>query len=125
MMEALVEPGALQVFKDRGFDVHQIFPRVKGRQNGSIMEIDLLLTNTDELVFVEVKSTLRVADVDEALEDLAEFPRFFPTYADYRIYGAVAGLTIEENADRYAYKNGLFVIAVTGDNMVEILNDAK
>ena len=39
-----------------------------------------------------------------------------------KVYGT-AGLDIDKSAARYAYCKGLFVVAVTGDDMVSILND--
>ena len=78
-----------------------------------------------DVVVIEVKSTLKVADVQEFLDDLDDFLRFFPRYRGMTIYGAVAGLTIDENADRYAYRQGLFVLGMSGDNMVRILNDER
>jgi len=40
------------------------------------------------------------------------------------VIGAVAGIIIEENVGRFAYRRGLFVIGQSGD-AVEILNDTK
>ena len=37
----------------------------------------------------------------------------------------MAGLTIEENADRYAYRRGLFVLAMADSGLVQMRNDAK
>ena len=91
--------------------------------NGRTMELDLLLETGDDVVVVEVKSTLKVADVQEFLVDLDQFLDFFPQHRDKLIYGAVAGLTIDEYADRYAYRQGLFVLSVTGDGLVRILNN--
>jgi hypothetical protein len=86
------------------------------------MEIDLLLTNDQEAVVVEVKTTLRVEDVREFLEDLSEFTFFFPRYKGLKIYGAVAGIQIEEEADKFTYRQGLFVLACSGEGLVRILN---
>lgn len=55
---------------------------------------------------------------------MAEFKQFFPEYQDRRVFGAVAGIVIDEGADRYAYQNGLFVIGEKGET-VKILNDQK
>jgi len=122
-IEAMVQPNAIQLFRDRGVDVYYMFPRTKVQRNGQTMEIDLLLEDHNEVVVVEVKSTLKVENVDEFLADLDMFLHFFPRYSDYAIYAAVAGLTIEENADRYAYRRGLFVLTMSGDGTVQILND--
>jgi hypothetical protein len=125
MMEALVQPNALKLFQDRGIQVQYIYPRAKSQKNGDSMEIDLILENGAEIVVVEAKSTLGVSDVRDFLDDLAAFTKFFPKYASYRIYGAVAGLDIIEDADRFAYRQGLFVLNVVGDGMVQIKNDEK
>ena len=42
-----------------------------------------------------------------------------------KIYGAVAYIHVEEDADRYAYKQGLFVLTFTSGDLVEILNNEK
>ncbi len=81
--------------------------------------------NNDELVIIEVKSTLKVDHIRDFLKDLAEFKHFFPEYQAYRVYGAVAGLEIIGQADKMAYRQGLFVLTVTGQNLVKIRNDKK
>lgn len=125
LLEALVKPGALKLFQKRGLAVHRIHERSEARLNGDIKEIDLILTNDVELVAIEVKTTLGVADINEFLQDLAAFTTYFPVYRNFRIYGAVAAINIAENADRYAYKQGLFVLTLAGDNLVEIRNDDR
>ncbi len=40
------------------------------------------------------------------------------------MHGAVAGMRLEDGADRYAYQQGLFVLAQAGDT-VKIFNDAQ
>jgi predicted transcriptional regulator len=125
LIEALVEPGVLQLFRDRAINVKQTFRRAESRRNGDTMEIDLLLTNDDELVVVEVKTTLKVEHIREFLDDLAQFPIFFPRYRNCAIYGAVAALHIEEEADRYAYRQGLFVLKPGKEGIIRILNDMK
>jgi hypothetical protein len=62
--------------------------------------------------------------VKDHLERLREFKEFFPEYQEKKVLGAVAGIVIEDGADRYAYRQGLFVIGQTGDR-VTILNDEK
>ncbi len=124
MMEALVEPGALKLFQERGIAVHHIYQRMKSQRNGHTLELDLVLENEREVVIIEVKSTLRVDDVHDFLDDLNKLFDFIPRYRGCRVYAGVAGLDIVEDADRYAYRQGLFVLGVAGDGMVQIKNDA-
>lgn len=124
LIEALVKPSALRLFQTWGLPVHQTFPRASSQLNGRSMEVDLLLENSDVALVVEVKSVLTATDVREFLADLIEFFDFFPRYKSYRVYGAVAGLDIAEGADRYAYRQGLFVLSFTGEGVVRINNEA-
>ncbi len=121
-VENLVAPSCERLFTERGIPVHMVSRRVLKRKDGDTLEIDVLVVNLGHVVMVEVKSSLRVGDVKELLEDLRRFRHFFPEYADHQLHGAVAGMRIEEGADRFAYRQGLFVLAQTGDSM-RILND--
>jgi len=123
LMEALVEGSVLKLFQDRGVGVYQVFQRARSHRNGRHMEVDLLMVNDDEVVVVEVKTTLKPEYVREFAEKLTErFPEFFPRYAGLKIYGAVAGLRIVQGADLFAERQGLFVLKVGGEGMTRILN---
>jgi hypothetical protein len=123
-IENQVAPACERVFSERGIPVQMVSQRVKKRRGGDTLEIDVLVVNAGHVVVVEVKASLSVEAVREFLDDLRQFRGFFPEYADWQVHGAVAGLRIEDGADRYAYRQGLFVLAQTGDT-VKILNDAK
>ena len=125
MIEALVQPNALKLFQEWGIKVHRVHQRSKSQQNGQTMELDLLLENDRQVVVIEVKSTLRVGDVQEFMDDLEQLVDFFPRYRDYEVYGAVAGLEIVEEADLYAYRQGLFVLGVVGEGIIRIKNDER
>ena len=123
LIEALVKPSALKLFQERGVKVTETSQRIESNRNGSQMEIDILLANDVEAVVIEVKTTLRVEDVRDFQEKLGQFTLFFPRYKGLKIYGGVAGIQIEEGADKFAYRRGLFVLAGSGEGMIKILND--
>ena len=123
-VEGLVAPGAVRMFKERGIEVYQTHTRIEAYKDGETMEIDVLVVNEENVIAISVKSTLSVDDVNEHIERLTNFRRFFPYLADRKLLGAVAGIVIDEGADKYAYRRGLFVIAQTGET-VKILNDEK
>ncbi len=123
-VEGLIAPGVERMFKSWGIEVNTVYQRTKRRRNGQHMEIDILALGSDAAILIEAKSTLSVDDVNEHLERLKNFRTFFPEYAQRKVYGSVAGIAIEEEADRYAYRQGLFVIAQSGE-AVRILNDKK
>jgi predicted AAA+ superfamily ATPase len=115
-------PATERLFKERGIEVDTVYQRVKRRKNGDEMEVDILAINGEYAVLIEAKSTLKIEDVKEHLERLEKFKGFFPEYSQRKAVGAVGGIVIEEDSDKYAYRNGLFVIGESGDTAV-ILND--
>ena len=123
-VEGLVAPGTVRIFKERGIEVERTYTRAESKINGEEMEIDVIVENEEYVVAIEVKSTLKVEDVNEHLEKLRGFREFFPRFKEQKLIGAVAGIIIEEEADKYAYRRGLFVIGQTGET-VNILNDEK
>jgi len=123
-VEGLVAPATVKLFMERGIEVTGISQRVKRTHNGEGIEIDIFATNGDYAILIEAKSTLGVEDIKDHLERLGKFAAFFPEYRDRKVIGAVAGIDIDEGADKFAYKSGLFVIAQSGET-VTILNDLK
>ncbi len=123
-VENMVAPACETLFLNREIPVHQVSQRVRKRLDGKTLEIDVLVTNENHVLVVEVKSSLSVDDVKELIKNLTEFRQFFPEYNHKQLYGAVAGIEIEEGADKYAYRQGLFVLAQRGEN-VAILNDTE
>jgi hypothetical protein len=125
LIESLAESGILELLQKRGIKITELYRNVRSRRNGQHTELDFLLTNENELVVGEVKTTLKAQDVTDFLKKLQDFFSFFPKYKGNKVYGAIIGIRVEENADRFAYKNGLFVFKVGGEGTLRILNDAK
>lgn len=122
-VENMVAPACEILFISRGIPVHQVSQRVKKRLEGNTLEIDILVTNENHVLVIEVKSSLGVNDIKEFIQDLTQFRQFFPEYGNKQLYGAVAGIEIEEGADKYAYRQGLFVLAQSGESVAILNND--
>ena len=123
LIESLAESGIVELLQERGIAITKLSRRIEAKKNGRQTEIDFLITNTEELVVGEVKTTLKVGDVKDFLNRLQDFFLFFPQYKTYKIYGAMIGVQIEEKADKFAYRKGLFVFKVGGRGTLKILND--
>ena len=123
-IEEMVEPAVVRLFLERGIDVTQTMSRLKSQRHGAAMEIDIVAVNGSELVAVECKSRLSKDDVNDFVIRLQRFKLAFPQFRDFRIYGAVAGIEIDQGIDAYAYRQGLFVIKQSGET-VKIINDAQ
>jgi hypothetical protein len=123
-VEWQVRPAIVRLFQERGIDVHEFMPDVSVKRGNSGLQIDLLVVNETEAILVEVKSKLTQTDVDEHLERLGKFKELMPRYRDVNALGAVAGMIVPEHIGSYAYRQGLYVLAQSGENVV-ILNDNK
>ena len=123
-VEWQVKPAAVRLFQERGIDVTELSSDLSVQRGDEGLEIDLLVVNGSEAIAIEVKSKLTQADVDEHLERLDKFKRLLPRYQSLKILGAVAAMVTPKEVASYAYRQGLFVIAQSGDNLV-ILNDQK
>ena len=123
-VEEMVRPAAVRLFQDRGIAMHQVFPSAFAERGGDAMEIDLLVVNGSDAILIEAKSELRVDDVREHLDRLPRFKKLFPQYAGFRVMGAVAAMVVPEDAARFAYRPGLFVLGQSGET-VTIRNDDR
>jgi hypothetical protein len=123
-VEWQVRPAAVRLFQERGIDVNELSADLSVQKGDDGLEIDLLVVNGSEAIAIEVKSKLTQADVDEHLERLDKFKKLLPRYQSLKILGAVAAMVTPSEVARYAYRQGLFVIAQSEDNLV-ILNDQK
>ena len=114
LVESLVEGKLVALLNERGIKVNDTSTRRTSYNNE--MEIDIIAENGEEIVVVEVKSTLKNDDVNYFIEKLNRFKDVFEIYNDKIIYGAVAFLKSETNVQQYAKKQGLFIIKATGDS---------
>ena len=116
LMEALVEGDLLKLLKQKGITVKDTTMNMKGQHKGEDWEIDILASNGEEVVLVEVKTTLKVQHVDDFLYKLKKFTIWKPKYKGDKMYGAVAYLKEAQSSAKYAEKQGLFVIRATGSS---------
>ena len=120
-VESLVSGSLVKMLQEWIPSINMIMKNIEGQRNGYDYEFDIIAINNEALVATEVKSTLNVRDVKDFLEKLKNFSMFLPQFKNYKVYGAVAYLKVTQSADKFAMKQGLFVIRATGDSG-EILN---
>ncbi len=82
-----------------------------------------MVVNDTDVVLIEVKSALNIQDINEHLDRLDHFKMLSPQYKECRVMGAVASMVLPDDAARYAYRKGLFVIGQSGETVL-IRNDS-
>jgi hypothetical protein len=91
-------------------------------ENGcSMTEIDILLSNTDRAMAVEVKTSLnKTKQVDWHLKRM-EFVRQYPpaeiAINGKRLLGAIAGGFVDAGVAKYAQQCGLYVLELSGESV--------
>ncbi len=123
LMESLVEGDLVPLLQERGVTVERTLTNAKGTRNGHHYEFDILAVNGEQVVVVEVKTTLRPEDVAYFLEKLADYTTWAPEHKGKQILGAVAYLKADSNVVRQAQRQGLYVIRATGSS-ASIINEA-
>ena len=116
LMESLVEGDLIRLLNARHIEVRDTVTRRKGTFQGQSYEFDIIAHNGDEIVVVEVKTTLRVKHVKRFVNKLAKLKTWIPAYEGYKVYGAIAYLRAEEESEIYTQKQKLFAIRATGDS---------
>ncbi|VFN02048.1 MAG: hypothetical protein BECKG1743D_GA0114223_106831 [Candidatus Kentron sp. G] len=123
LVESLVEGALVPLLQEFGISVQRTLRRVSGCYEGQNYEFDILVVDGNELVIVEVKTTLRPDDVTRFVAKLDQCKVWMPEYASRVIYGAVAFIQADADAGRMAENQRLFVIRATG-NSAAIINRA-
>ena len=127
-MEVLIDSGAVTALRQYGLSIEHSASNVREQKPNGLgrgMEIDVLCWGKEIIIPIEVKTTLKVEDVEEQKRRLERFFECFPTFSGRKLYGAVAGLSFSEESDKYAYRCGLYVLTLVGENMVAVVNDEK
>ena len=116
LMEALVKGDLIKLLNSRGIEVNGIARDHERQFEGKPYEYDIIAINGEEIVVVEVKTTLRLESVNHFIKKLEMFKKVLPEYRDKRIYGGIAYLKANEGTDRFSESRGLFVIRAVGSS---------
>ena len=115
-VESLVDGSLIRILKKQGIKVDTTALRQKKVYHQKDYEIDILAKNGKEIVVVEVKTTLDPQDVKHFIEKLKIFKEVYPEYDTNIVYGAVAYISVNSEANKFASSNGLLVIKATNDS---------
>jgi hypothetical protein len=119
LVERFMTTGLPQKFTQFGFAFNRVTTvKWADGENNIYTEIDGLLENGDQAMVVEVKTTLRIEDVDDHLERMERVRRYADLHGDKRAFlGAIAATIVDKSSRSYALKNGFFVIEPAGEDV--------
>jgi phosphate uptake regulator len=121
LVETLIAARLWEKFAGYGLQRAHRRVTVHGDDHRPRAEIDIVLTNTDCAIAVEVKRELdKTEDVDrhlERMELIRQYPPAVIKENSKRVMGAVAGGTVDPDVMEYAHKHGLFVLELSGESV--------
>ncbi|MDR1256694.1 MAG: hypothetical protein LBJ86_02995 [Spirochaetaceae bacterium] len=120
LVEHIILPNILKKVEPLNFKFKHVRKRFKftDKNYRVIAEADILLINGEDIMIIEVKTVLKVKDVDDHLKRLERIKReAFPPDESRRFIGCVAGAVADETVKNYAHKKGLYVLEQSGDTL--------
>ena len=120
--EAAFYPSLERVLRE-DFHMEVIAPNVVARRQGEELELDVLAYANEEIntVFdVEIKTGLDQAALDQILDHLRRFPRFFREHRGKKLYGVLAAVKVPPGLRQRVLRQGLY-LATIRDDVFDIL----
>jgi hypothetical protein len=128
LVEEIVFPNIMEKFNALGYNFGTVATDVRYKEEGRILaEVDIRLEDGDQVLMVEVKTTLTHRDVADHLQRMKKLRLYADAHKDKRkLLGAVAGAIAPEKVKAFAIESGLFVLEQTGDTIrISIPDDFK
>jgi hypothetical protein len=116
IVERILLPGLPEKFRKFGYSFNRV--ATYSYSAGVYAQIDGMLENGSQAIAVEVKTTLRKADIDDHLIRMEKIRKHASEHGDTRQFmGAMAAFIAGEAAKNYALEKGLFVIEPSGEDV--------
>lgn len=122
VVEGLISSTAEKMFQNAGFELYNKGKDVKRKLTAKnlVMEVDVLLSNDETAIPIEVKTNCTKQNIDHFLKAMDNFRTLFPEYDGHEIIAGIAAINFERDAYEYARQQGLLVICVSSDYLFSI-----
>jgi hypothetical protein len=127
LIESLMTSRMWKKFDQYGHHLVRAYPRVPlyNEKNEALSDIDILLSNTDECMAVEIKREVKSDDIDHHLKRMKLIEAYPPAEVKgKKIYSAIAGAVVPPDVRDYAYEKGMYVLEMNGE-YVSLLEPPK
>ena len=117
LVEGVSAPSVKRILREH-FEVSEFFPQRKRTINGENFETELIGVAEDYLervYIVEIKARFGGKGHRQLLSNLKRFSRFYPEFQDLELYGMMASPRMTEHDERWAFRNGIYPLAVADD----------
>ena len=122
IVEGLVSSSTEKLFEKAGLVLHNSGKNLKRSlpSENIAMEVDVLLSNEELAIPIEVKANCTKDDVRWFLHQMSHFRRLFPEYDGKEVVAAIAAINYEKGVAELAHREKLLVIRVNSDDIFSI-----
>ena len=121
LIETLIAARLWEKFKNYPYNLRRAYQNVPvfNENHGIVTDIDILLSNTEWVMAVEVKHRLnRTDEVDRHLERMEQIRKYPPLETvGKRMVGAMAGGVVNPDVLDYIHSAGFFVLSLNGESV--------
>jgi hypothetical protein len=121
MTETLIAARLWEKFSDYPYNLKRAYHQVPvfDENNVVITDIDILLSNTEWVMAVEVKQKLKHRDdVDDHVRRMSRIRKYPPLETvGKKMVGAMAGGVVDPDVRDYTHSAGFFVLELTGESV--------
>jgi len=121
LIETLIAARLWEKFSDYPYDFKRAYRQVPvfNEDNRVLTEIDILLSNNEWVMAVEVKRELkRIDEVDHHVRRMERIRKYPPLETiGKKLVGAMAGGVVKPDVRDYIHEQGFFVLELTGENV--------
>ena len=117
LVEGVSAPSVKRILKEH-FEVTEFLPQRKRTINGENFETELIGVAEDYLervYIVEIKARFGGRGHRQMLSNLKRFSRFYPEFQDLELYGMMASPRMTEHDESWAFRHGIYPLAVADD----------
>ncbi len=90
-------------------------------KSDSLKEFDVIVVYSGYVFYNETKSTPRSQYIDEFVENINQFFKYFPEYKGCKLVPIFSSLALDESVVNNCTKKGIYAMALKGDTM-DLLN---
>ncbi|GHT55390.1 hypothetical protein FACS1894109_01860 [Spirochaetia bacterium] len=121
LVETLIAARLWEKFDSYPYNFKRAYPRIPlfDENNQVLTDIDILLSNGEYALAVEVKRELdKKDDIDHHLKRMELIRKYPPAECkEKKLLGAMAGGMVDPDVQRYAQSVGFFVLELTGESV--------
>ncbi|MCR4872058.1 MAG: hypothetical protein K5885_00780 [Bacteroidales bacterium] len=122
IVEGLVSSSTEKLFEKAGLVLHNSGKNLKRSlpSENIAMEVDVLLSNEELAIPIEVKANCTKDNVRRFLHQMSHFRRLFPEYDGKEVVAAIAAINYEKGVAELAHREKLLVIRDNSDDIFSI-----